>query len=67
MIDNPQHIRDIVKETGAYATHPSAELMIKDKEFMEKLDKLSEEFKPAAEQAFKEDFNNNGNYNMSKG
>lgn len=67
MIDNPQNIRDIVKEAGAYATHPSAELMIKDKEFMEKLDKLSEEFKPAAEQAFKEDFNNNGNYNMSKG
>lgn len=67
MIDNPQMIRDIVRETGAYPTHPSAELMIKDKEFMDKLDKLSEEFKPAAEKAYKEDFNNEGNYYMSKG
>lgn len=67
MIDNPQEIRNIVKETGAYATHSSAELMITDGNFMNKLDKLAEEFKPAAEQAFAEDFDNTGNYRMSKG
>lgn len=67
MIDNPGNIRDIVKETNAYPTHPSAELMIKDKEFMKKLDRLAEEFKPVAQKAFEEDFNNKGNYDMSKG
>lgn len=34
MIDNLEHIRNIVRDTGAYVTHPSAELMVKDKEFM---------------------------------
>ena len=67
MIDNPQHIRDIVRETGAYSTHPSAELMITNTEFMHKLDNLAAEFKPYAEQAFKEEFNNTGNYEFSKG
>lgn len=64
MIDNPHYIRDIVKETGAYATHPSAELMVTDKEFMEKLDNLAEEFKPFATQAFKDEFNDTGNYDF---
>lgn len=67
MIDNPKEIREIVKVTGAKATHPSADLMVTDKEFMEKLDKLSEEFKPYAEKAYKEEFNNTGNYEMSRG
>lgn len=67
MIDNPQNIRDIVKETGAYPTHPSAEMMINNKEFMDKLDKLAADFKPVADKAFKEDFDNKGNYEMSKG
>lgn len=67
MIDNPKQIRQIVKETGAYPTHSSAELMVTDKEFMNKLDKLAEEFKPYAEKEFAEKFNNTGNYNMSKG
>lgn len=67
MIDNPKEIREIVKVTGAKATHPSADLMVTDEEFMEKLDKLSEEFKPYAEKAYKEEFNNTGNYEMSRG
>lgn len=67
MIDNPKELRKIVKDTGAKATHPSAELMVTDKEFMNKLDKLSNDFKPYAEKAYKEEFNNKGNYEMSKG
>lgn len=67
MIDNPKEIREIVRITGAKATHPSAELMVTDKDFMDKLDKLSEDFKPHAEKAYKEEFNNTGNYEMSRG
>ncbi|WP_454052906.1 radical SAM protein [Clostridium sp. Marseille-Q7071] len=67
MIDNPKEIREIVALTGAKPTHPSAEMMIKDSEFMSKLDKLAEEFEPYANKAFKEEFNNTGNYDMSKG
>lgn len=67
MIDNPKQIREIVKVTGAKGTHPSANLMVNDPVFMKKLDKLSEEFEPYAEKAFKEQFNNTGNYKMSKG
>jgi len=67
MIDNPQNIRDIIKENGAYPTHPSADLMVKDENFMKKLDKLAEDFKPYADKAYAEDFNNSGNYEMSKG
>lgn len=67
MIDNPTQIREIVKETGARATHPSADLMVTDPVFMEKLDKLAADFKPYADKAFEEEFNNTGNYEMSKG
>lgn len=67
MVDNPNEIREIVNKTGAYPTHQSAELMVKDPEFMERLDKLAHEFKPVADKAFEEDFNNTGNYKMSRG
>lgn len=67
MVDNPEEIRDIFDKTGAYGTHPSAELMVKDKEFMDKLDKLAEDFKPVADKAFEDDFNGTGNYKMSRG
>lgn len=67
MIDNPTQIREIVKETGARATHPSADFMVTDPVFMEKLDKLAADFKPYADKAFEEEFNNTGNYEMSKG
>lgn len=67
MIDNPTQIREIVKETGAKATHPSANLMVTNPVFMEKLDKLAADFKPYADKAFEEEFNNTGNYEMSKG
>jgi MoaA/NifB/PqqE/SkfB family radical SAM enzyme len=66
MIDNPQVIRDVVAETGAYPTHPSAARMIEDPEFMYELDRLAEEFKPEAEKVWKEVFDEKGNYDMAK-
>ncbi len=67
MIDNPNQIREIVKVTGAKPTHPSAELMIKDPEFMKKLDNLASEFEGYAEKEFQDEFNGTGNYEFSKG
>ncbi|GAA0070432.1 radical SAM protein [Clostridium sardiniense] len=67
MIDNPNQIREIVKVTGARPTHPSADLMVKDPEFMEKLDKLAEDFEGYAEKEFQEEFDGTGNYEFSKG
>lgn len=66
MIDNTNVIREVVAKTGAYPTHPSAARMINDAEFMAELDKLAENFKPAAEKAWKEEFNETGNYGMAK-
>lgn len=66
MIDNTNQIREIVKKTGAYPTHPSAAKMIEDPLFMKQLDNLSAKFKPEAEKAWKEVFNEEGNYKMSK-
>ncbi|MFA9397251.1 MAG: radical SAM protein [Clostridiaceae bacterium] len=67
MIDNPEQIREIVKETGAYGTHPKATLMTEDPEFMAALDKLAADFKPVADKAWESDFNKTGNTEMSKG
>lgn len=67
MIDNPNQIREIVKVTGAKPTHPSAELMVKDPEFMKKLDNLASEFEGYAEKEFQDEFNGTGNYEFSKG
>lgn len=67
MIDNPNEIREIVSLTNAKPTHPSAEIMIKNNDFMNKIDTLAENFKPYADEAFKNDFKNTGNYEMSKG
>lgn len=67
MIDNPNQIREIVKVTGARPTHPSADLMVKDPEFMEKLDKLAEDFEGYAEKEFQEEFDGTGNYEFAKG
>lgn len=67
MVDNPNQIREIVKVTGAKPTHPSAELMVKDPEFMKKLDELADEFEGYAEKEFQDEFNGTGNYEFSKG
>ncbi len=67
MIDNPNVVRDIVKQTHAHPTDESAEKMISDPEFMQQLDKLAKDYKPAADKVWKEDFHNKGNYWMSKG
>lgn len=67
MIDNTKVIREVVDKVGAYATHPGAERMVKDETFMAQLDELANNFKPYAEEAWKEDFNCTGNYKMSRG
>lgn len=67
MIDNTKVVRKIVEKVGAHVTDPSAEKMLKDPEFMGQLDKLSSDFAPEAEKAWKEVFNEKGNIKMSKG
>lgn len=65
MVDNPKEIREIVLKTGAKATHPSADLMIHNKDFINKLDKLSTDFKEYADKEFESEFNNTGNYDFA--
>lgn len=67
MIDNPTVVREVVKKTNAKPTDESANNMISNPEFMKELDELAANFKPAAEKAWKKDFNCAGNYKMSKG
>lgn len=67
MIDNTNVIREVVAKVNAYPTHPGADRMINDPEFMKQLDDLAENFKPYAEKEWKEVFNETGNYEMSKG
>lgn len=67
LIDNPQVIRDVVEETGAHPTDEGADMMINDDEFKKKLDKVASDFKVEADKAWEEDFNETGNYKMSKG
>lgn len=67
MIDNPEVIRNIAKKVGANPTDKGAEMMLHDKKFQAKLNKISQEFKPHAEKAWKDDFDATGNYSMSKG
>lgn len=67
MIDNTNVIREVVAKVGAHPTDEGARMMIEDEEFMKSLDVFAEEFKPYADKAWKEDFNETGNYAMSKG
>jgi MoaA/NifB/PqqE/SkfB family radical SAM enzyme len=67
MIDNTKQIRDIAKRTGAKPTDEGAKMMLEDAKFQKKLDDLSRDFRPYAEKAWKEEFNSQGNYKMSKG
>lgn len=67
MIDNPTQIREIVAKTGAHATDPSCDNMLSNPEFMKQLDEYAENYKPVADKAWKELFNETGNYKMSKG
>lgn len=67
MIDNTNVIREVVTKVHAYPTHPGAERMVEDPEFMKELDELAENFKPYAAKEWKEVFNETGNYEMSKG
>jgi MoaA/NifB/PqqE/SkfB family radical SAM enzyme len=56
IIDNPQVLRDAVKKTGAYPTHPGAESIIKDPKITKHLDKYSKEMKKIADKAWKKQF-----------
>ena len=67
MIDNPNVIREIAAKVNAYTTDASANAMLNDKYFKEKLDTLASEFKPYADEAWKKDFNCKGNDEFSKG
>jgi len=54
IIDNPQVLRDIVAETGAYATHEGAETIITD--LAKDLDKYSEDYKKIADKAWAQEY-----------
>ena len=56
IIDNPQTLRDVVKETGAYPTHNGADSVIKDPEITKHLDSYSKRMKKIADKAWKKDF-----------
>jgi MoaA/NifB/PqqE/SkfB family radical SAM enzyme len=43
IIDNPEVLRNAVKKTGAYPTHPGAETIITDKKIIKHLDNYSKE------------------------
>ncbi len=56
IIDNPQTLRDVVKETGACPTHNGAETIIKDPKITKHLDGYSKQWKKIADKAWKKDF-----------
>ncbi|OFI06166.1 cyclic pyranopterin monophosphate synthase [Clostridium acetireducens DSM 10703] len=67
MIDNPNIIREVADKIKIKPTDEGAEKMLHDEDFKKKLDKVASDFKPVADKAWKEDFNEKGNYKMSKG
>ncbi|MBD7910171.1 MULTISPECIES: radical SAM protein [Clostridium] len=67
MIDNPNVIREVAKKVKAHPTDKSAEAMLNDKEFQEKLNKLSDDFKTYADEAWEKDFHSKGNDEFAKG
>jgi len=58
IIDNPQVLRDIVKETGAYPTHEGAETIIGC--LADPLDKYSQEYKELADKAWETEYDHEG-------
>ncbi|MGM0365430.1 MAG: radical SAM protein [Actinomycetota bacterium] len=54
IIDNPQVLRDIVAECGAYATHEGAETIVTD--LAKELDKYSEDYKKIADPAWANEY-----------
>lgn len=67
MIDNTNVIREVSEKFNAYPTDESAEAMLHDKDFQAKLDKLSSDFKPYADEAWEKDFKSKGNDSFAKG
>ncbi len=56
IIDNPQTLRDVVSETGAYPTHNGADSIINDPVITRHLDNYSREMEQIASEAWKRDF-----------
>jgi hypothetical protein len=56
IIDNPQTLRDVVKETGACPTHNGADSVIKDPKITKHLDGYSKQWKKIADKAWEKDF-----------
>ena len=54
IIDNPQVLRDIVAETGAYPTHPGAEGVITD--LAKQLDDYSRSYREIADKVWEEEY-----------
>jgi hypothetical protein len=54
IIDNPQILRDIVAETGAYATHSGAEGIVTD--LAKQLDAYSCEYGKIADKVWEEEY-----------
>ncbi|MBL7060613.1 MAG: SPASM domain-containing protein, partial [Actinobacteria bacterium] len=54
IIDNPQILRDIVAQTGAYPTHDGAETIITS--LARDIDKYAESYKKIADKAWKEEY-----------
>lgn len=67
MIDNTNVIREVSEKFNAHPTDESAEAMLHDKDFQAKLDKLSSDFKPYADEAWEKDFKSKGNDSFAKG
>ncbi len=54
IIDNPQVLRDIVAECGAYATHDGAETIVTD--LAKQLDKYSEDYRKVADPVWENEY-----------
>lgn len=66
MIDNPEMVRKLVKETGAHPTEEGAERMLSDVAFITELEQLAKELKPLADEEWETRFNKKGNDKMAK-
>ena len=67
MIDNPNVIKNICEKVGAKPTDAAGEAMLNDNDFHEKITKVATEFAPYANKEWKETYNEQGNYELSKG
>ncbi|GAA0180738.1 radical SAM protein [Clostridium sediminicola] len=67
MIDNPEVVRDVCSKVGAKPTDDGGQIMLHDKNFIDNIKKISEEWKPYADKEWEKVFNEKGNDKFSKG